>query len=94
MHPGEETDDVATLPVGLVAMWHEPPILDVFGLLPEERWAAMRWDASTPFPIGLNGPNGSPLLGVLQTPPSHPSRGTSPNDTGGKGSYEPPYRGR
>ena len=86
VHPGEETDDAATPPVWLVAMWHEPPILDLFGLLPEERWAAMRWDTSTPFPIGLNGPNGSPLLGVLQTPPLHPSQSTD-----GDGDYNPPY---
>jgi hypothetical protein len=73
VHPGEGTNDSATLPVRLVALWHEPPVLDLWGLTPGERWAAMRWNTSTPSPAALNGPSGSPGLLVLQSLPNeHP----------------------
>ena len=71
VHPGEGTNDFATLPVWLAAQWHQPPVLDLWGLTSDERWAAMRWDTSTPAPIGLNGPSGSPILSVLQTTPGN-----------------------
>ena len=74
VRPGETTNDQATRPVWLTAMWHQPLILDLFGFTPQERWAAMRWNTSSGAPAGLNGPTGSPALTVFQTPPpnEHP----------------------
>jgi len=74
VRPGETTNDQATQPVWLTAMWHQPLVLDLFAFTPQERWAAMRWNTSSAAPAGLNGPNGSPALTVFQTPPpnEHP----------------------
>lgn len=85
VRPGEGTNDQATPPTQVLAVTHQPPVLDLFGLTSAEKWAAMRWNTSTAVPVGLNGPTGSPILNVLQTKPSECSDRIKLNPTGDEG---------
>jgi hypothetical protein len=91
VRPGEETDDWATLAASLEAIKHQPQVLDPFGFTADEKWAAMRWDTSTPMPIGLNGPGASPFLKVLRSKLSSYAYSVNPD---GNGEYYPPNGGK
>jgi len=84
LHPGENSDDHAKFPIWFLAMQFEPSILDQFAFDDIEKWAAMRWHTSLPFPAGLGGGSGiGPITGIQgdnQTPPP-PSGNSSDEET-------------
>ncbi len=85
LYPGENSNDHAKLPIWFLAMQFEPSIMDQFAFDDIEKWAAMRWHTSLPFPAGLGGGSGiGPIAGIQggnQTPPPPPSGNSSDEET-------------
>lgn len=82
VYPGQVTDDGATPFYTWLRQQFESRAIDQYAFEALEQWANLRWHTGTTIPLGLNGPTGGPLQGVLG--------GSNGSGNNGGGGDEPP----